>query len=511
MSKITELKNLISSLSKSEKRYFKLYSSLHIKGDQNNYVRLFDAIGHINQDNEKLIKEKFLSLGGSTKHFAYTKNYLHELILKSLNAFHVNNSVHSQLNELHGFIEHLFRKALYGQCEKVVKRAKQLALKHENFLALLSILYWEQKLINSQTYSSNSLPTAEEVESARASVLQILQEITKAEGYVTSLISRYRKGEDKPNELTIKELRKHIKTTIDEYNTLHSKSAKLRYLTYIQLLYQNINDSNNAFTYAAKALKLVKTIGIKDTQDIDLHLTINHNYLLICRHNHQYEKFIQAYQELKKIPVKTKEQEIRKFHLSIISLDAKMLMGDFKSARDEAEELEKNYFAKQLKISDEVMITFNFALFHIYFGLKEYKKALEYLNKILHFQDIKIRLDIHRIARVANLLLHYEMKNYTLVENTIRSTERYLKKSNKPHRLENIILKILRSMLTNFNSSQTELLASYKKELTQILLKHPEERINFYYFDITAWVNSKINKTSLPVEIKKQYLNNTPS
>ena len=37
--------DLIHSLTKSEKRYFKLMSSRHTIGDENNYIRLFDAIG----------------------------------------------------------------------------------------------------------------------------------------------------------------------------------------------------------------------------------------------------------------------------------------------------------------------------------------------------------------------------------------------------------------------------------------------------------------------------------
>ena len=36
--------DLVKSMSKSEKRYFKLMSSRHTIGDENNYVRLFDFL-----------------------------------------------------------------------------------------------------------------------------------------------------------------------------------------------------------------------------------------------------------------------------------------------------------------------------------------------------------------------------------------------------------------------------------------------------------------------------------
>ena len=49
---------LIRSLTKSEKRYFKLLASRHTIGDENNYVRLFDAIDRQEEyDEESLFKE----------------------------------------------------------------------------------------------------------------------------------------------------------------------------------------------------------------------------------------------------------------------------------------------------------------------------------------------------------------------------------------------------------------------------------------------------------------------
>ena len=40
---------LIKSLNKSEKRYFKLFSSRHTIGEENGYLKLFDSPNDINQ------------------------------------------------------------------------------------------------------------------------------------------------------------------------------------------------------------------------------------------------------------------------------------------------------------------------------------------------------------------------------------------------------------------------------------------------------------------------------
>ncbi|MDQ3021512.1 MAG: hypothetical protein M3R36_13225 [Bacteroidota bacterium] len=83
--KVTDdLFQLIKSLTQSEKRFFKVYASLHhIKGDENKYFKLFNAIDKQKIYDEELIRkqfgnEKFL------KQLFVVKNYLYHTILKSL-------------------------------------------------------------------------------------------------------------------------------------------------------------------------------------------------------------------------------------------------------------------------------------------------------------------------------------------------------------------------------------------------------------------------------------------
>lgn len=85
-----QLFKLIKSLSKNEKRYFKVFARKNDDGEtksQFNYVMLFDAIdGQKNFDDEKLkvmVKSKL-----QITHLPVLKNQLFELILKSLTEYH---------------------------------------------------------------------------------------------------------------------------------------------------------------------------------------------------------------------------------------------------------------------------------------------------------------------------------------------------------------------------------------------------------------------------------------
>src|SRR5687768_2586199 len=110
-----ELFELIKSMTKSEKRFFKMVSSLQA-GDKN-YLKIFDAVDEQTEYDEDAIKamfgdEKFI------KHFPSEKNHLYKLLLKSLRQFHADDSISGILRQEIKNIEILFKKALYRECGK---------------------------------------------------------------------------------------------------------------------------------------------------------------------------------------------------------------------------------------------------------------------------------------------------------------------------------------------------------------------------------------------------------
>ena len=140
----TELFDLIKSLTKSEKRFFKLSSSLQ-SGDKN-YLKIFDTIEKQEIYDEDAIKDAYKN-ETFIKHFPSEKNHLYKLILKSLRSYHSDNSASSQLKQEIKNIELLFRKALFKECGKFLKRAKKIAYKNEKFYYLIDLIAWEKMLL----------------------------------------------------------------------------------------------------------------------------------------------------------------------------------------------------------------------------------------------------------------------------------------------------------------------------------------------------------------------------
>jgi len=127
MSASNDLFRLIKSLSPSEKRFFKIYSSRHVIGEENNYVKLFDIIDKQKQYDEAEIRKHFNN-NPFVKYLSKSKAYLHQLILKSLTSYYSQITIDAKLKEQLRQVEILYHKALYDQCIKLLRKVKKFIL-----------------------------------------------------------------------------------------------------------------------------------------------------------------------------------------------------------------------------------------------------------------------------------------------------------------------------------------------------------------------------------------------
>jgi hypothetical protein len=144
MSKKDHLYELIQSLDKSEKRYFKIYFTNEAK--EQKYLKLYDAIEKAKEYDEKKIKLQ-LKDAYIQKHFAETKYYLYQLILKVLKHYRTENSVDNLLLEKIQNIEVLIQKALWEQAISELQKAKKMAYDYERFEFLILLFSYQNKII----------------------------------------------------------------------------------------------------------------------------------------------------------------------------------------------------------------------------------------------------------------------------------------------------------------------------------------------------------------------------
>lgn len=157
MSKKDYLFELIQSLDKSEKRYFNVYFSANKK--ESKHIILFKAIEKATEYNEAKIKATIKD-DYIQKHFAETKYYLYQQILKVLKEYRTNNSIDTILLDKIQNIEILIQKALFEQAINELNKAKKMAYDYERFEFLLLLLSYQNKIIVStrlQGYTATEL------------------------------------------------------------------------------------------------------------------------------------------------------------------------------------------------------------------------------------------------------------------------------------------------------------------------------------------------------------------
>ncbi len=142
MKKNEELFYLIRSMTKSEKRHFKLSTQ---GNDAVEYLALFDAIETQKVYDEPKIKELFKDKAFINQ-LTTIKNYLKNRILQSLRNYHSKISKNAELIDIIRNVEILFHKGQYTICKSELNRAEKKATNFENDLLLFHIQDWKRKV-----------------------------------------------------------------------------------------------------------------------------------------------------------------------------------------------------------------------------------------------------------------------------------------------------------------------------------------------------------------------------
>lgn len=505
----TELFKLIKSLSKSEKRFFKLSSSL--QSGEKNYLKVFDFIDSQDEYDEEQMKktfkkEKFI------KHLPSEKNHLYKLILKSLRSYYSEQSISSLLKQEIKNIEILYNKALYKECEKFVSRAKKMATENEKFYYWYELLAWEKKLVEEGFEEGVFSDDMDKLVTEEEEVIAKLRNVAEYQIIYSKINLIFRSG-----GFTRSDEEQKIVEGIADYHLIKGKNTALSTRAATMCYYikglcaatnRNFEDSFQFFNRTIEILDNNPKIKTDSGQRYVLSLS----FLLRCYIDildfKKAEELIILMRNLETEPgFDSMDIKVRIFSNSYIQ-ELAMLQRQGKFAEslnvvNQIEEVENQYIGKITK-EQEVLLTYHKAI--SYFGVNDYKKALSYINEVLNDNEQNLRQDIYSFSRIFNLVLHFELENYDFLEYIIKSTNRYLSKQGRVSGAESVIIKYIRRMAkVILPSERIEYLNQLKQELDELMLdKH--EQVLLEYFDINAWVLSKLNKTSFESEVAQKVI-----
>lgn len=495
-----ELFRLIRSLSKSEKRFFKLMSSL--QSGEKNYIKLFDAIEKQSEYDEEAIKEQF---GAETfiKHLPSEKNHLYKLILKSLRLFYAENSVSAVLAEHIQSIEILYNKALYVECSKLVKKAKKIAAGHERFYYLFELIKWEKTLLEEEFQAGKFDRDLNKLMKEEQQVIERLRNLAEYQILYSKVNYVFRQGgyvrNEKEREI-VREILEH--TLIKGKNTALSKRAAATCYYVKGLCAITSNEVEDSFSNFSRVVKIFEE-NPNLIQDIPKQYikslgNLFYYYIGAGDYDRMFE-LITKMRSLKDQPGFNRiDIQMRIFiSTNYFELLAHDRRGEYVQAIEKVKPIRRTLseFGEKLTKEDEVL--FGHVIANIYFGAQQYRDALRHLNLVLNDNESNLRQDIYSFSKLFNLVIHYELGNYDLLDYLVKSTERFYTKRRKAlglgYEFEMTFIRDFKKIIKAVKQAdRTTVIFQEMKSDLEALLSDDNEKVALEYFDYLTWVESQI-------------------
>ncbi len=413
-----ELFDLIGSMSKSEKRFFRIFSGRHGK-KPGRYLDLFDRISTQAEYREETVR-------GTQKHFAAEKNYLHEAILDSLNIYQREKTYLARHAGKLVTIELLYKRSLFKQCMKQIQRAKATGYKQELYPFLLMFLRWET-IIHIKNEDEKKLEESLEEEIRLNEILRIQYALMQLAFRVQI---RLQKGHQENKY--IRDQKKNLHSYFPIPKKLNSFWASYYYYSTQGLLATAESDQITRYEsfHAIKDLMERAPIFIQDLPGI-YHLNMNNFIGVMFR--------MKKYGEAEKLLVEQR-QFMDKYGIRNITLGRIMFLNTAEN------ELFLHYKTgaiqsgmKFLKEIDNVIHstpgTFSPLVIDVLFMMgvlallgKDLRASSRYLNRIMNEEkESQIRPELGITTRILYLLVLFE-EGDVLFESRYQSTRRLLRR-----------------------------------------------------------------------------------
>lgn len=495
-----ELFQLIGSLSPTEKRYFRLFADQHVLKGQNNYLRLFDAIERQvrkgEYDEEFLLKKfKGDNLG---KYFASVKYQLYKLILKSMRQFHSGDTIDAELGEALQNVRFLREKRLHQQALKVLNNAKKKAEKHERFTILLDINLLEVEVLK-DIYDPVQLVRILEVNHA-----QMQNYTSKYRNYANykflynkaSMMYRSRGAARSFEDFDAfsQLLNQPLMRQVD-----NAKSQSATYFYHFTRVVGEfaLGEMEECYKLTRFLVEMLELYPFELQSDVNQYIDILYHHLMVCHALKYDEEFLKFLAVLKEVKAKTKSQQAKAFECYYT------LYFDFVLEHPEEEEPDEliELFGEQLEghiehLNKEIELVLYSQATRLYMINGNYSRALRWNNRLLNMSRPNLREDIQSLARIFDLLIHFELTHFDLLEYRIKSAYRFLSKKKKLYEIEDLLLKSLRKFALIPTKRELIILFHNLRRGLVELADDPLEGRVLELFDFVAWLDAKLDRLS---------------
>lgn len=503
MNKSISLFILIKSLSKAEKRYFKLYSK--IQGGDKVYMSLFDMMESNASESE--IYEIFRQ-SHDGKSYEMAVKHLYKTILDCLVLLREKQDMQTQVFNHISKAAIMFEREMTNEAFTELNKAKSIATKYEYDSLLLLIRRTElkylhtinfrgideKKLVNKQMKINEIMKYMRSV-NLHTQLYDIMKLRFIHEGHVRS-----EKQKERYNDLILNELNIIANSSYKGF-----ESDKL-HLLFQSAYFLNTGNYNSALRYYQRLMSLFEE---------NKHMILNPPIYYFNAISGILDSLLSAelYSEMPFFINKLRnfigkgyssEFELN-VHAHIYLYEYARLFsdGDINSVFILQNHYEDILFKKVslLSIDMQLQILLNITIFNL--STANLDEARKQMKKILSAGKILSNFPLYKSVRLINLILQVELGNYDLIDSEIISMKRNLNNEKQQYMTEKVLFKFLKKYpLPADRLSKEKLWEKFQKELSKVKADKYEKPL-LRIFNFPAWIESKLtNRTYKSLIIK---------
>ena len=504
---------LIRSMSKAEKRNFKLYATRLSGNQQAKFIALFDCLDGMEEYNEKRILQRCPI---KKEQLPNMKAHLYKQILVSIRLLEVQHSLHMQLHEQLDFARILYNKGLYQQSSKLLDKAADLALQSEQYTVALDFIELQKK-IDTQNTTRGMISKSEKLNRLADTLCDRITRISELANISTQLYGLYL-------QLGYTRTQKDINLIIHVYGQRLSK-------------YENLPEDKLSFTERFYLYQAYAWYHYILHNMLLCYKNVRHWITLFDEHPQMkrlmFDAYMRGYSRLLDSlfllrSYKRFAQTLNTFEHEIAGIDnvgdnSRMIAlqihythqinkffyeGAFNEGIKIIPEVEAfiQRYQNHLDIHHRMLLYYKIAC--LYFGNGDYDACMNYLKRIISTRDPLIRRDLQCYARILNLICSYESGSDYNIDYQIRAVYVFLDKMNDLQQVQKEMMHFLKRLNSVYASDLKE---AFRKlyETLKPYEHHPYERRTFYYLDVLSWLQSKVEGIPVGEVIRRRFLAET--
>jgi tetratricopeptide (TPR) repeat protein len=497
---------LVKSLSKSEKRQFKLYVNRFESNTDKKFIALFDLLDKMSvYDEQKIANSKIVK----REQLSNVKSHLYRQILVSLRLSISSTNKRLQLREQLDYVYILYNKGLYEQSLQMLQRVKAQAIKLDERATEFQAIEFE-KAVQTQYLSKTSFDYVSEIATQSTQIASHNEVTAKLSSLALLLYAKNVHYGYVKNDKEFRDITRFFESHIEEIDLENAGFSESFWYYKSHLLYSIlVQDLLSAYKFANKWVELF----YMSPDMIQLHPVFfirGHQHLFeilyLLKYMSKFKMALERFESTLAQPSFPKNHNISPY-IFMGRYNNKINFHFLEGSFDEAIPLIPDVLNGVVQHADQLdqhhIMVLYYKIACIYFGAGNLQKCIAYLQLIISDKSLRVHQDLMCFSRVLNVVAHYDAGLDYELETQVKQTYKFLLKMDELQAVQKEMIRFMRSLTDIYPNELKQAFRQLHASLKRFE-NDPYEKRSFLYLDILSWLESKIENRSIGEVIREK-------